>query len=71
MDVNFSLNMSETGMEGSSFLLFTGWVVLENVKSFTRTNINKPDLPREKRVNRDIFGTSNLQNRSYGVSCDE
>ena len=28
-------------------------------------------LPREKRVNRDIFGTSNLQNRTYGVSCDE
>ena len=27
-------------------------------------------LPREKRENRDIFGTSNLQNRSYGVSCD-
>ena len=44
---------------------------LENVKSFTRTNINKPDLPREKRVIRDIFGTSNLQNRTYGVSCDE
>ena len=28
-------------------------------------------LPREKRVNRDIFGTSNLQIRTYGVSCDE
>ena len=28
-------------------------------------------LPREKRVNRDIFGTPNLQNRTYGVSCDE
>ena len=28
-------------------------------------------LPREKRVNRDIFCTSNLQNRTYGVSCDE
>ena len=28
-------------------------------------------LPQEKRVNRDIFGTSNLQNRTYGVSCDE
>ena len=28
-------------------------------------------LPREKRVNRNIFGTSNLQNRTYGVSCDE
>ena len=28
-------------------------------------------LPREKGVNRDIFGTSNLQNRTYGVSCDE
>ena len=27
--------------------------------------------PGEKRVNRDIFGTSNLQNRTYGVSCDE
>ena len=27
-------------------------------------------LPREKRLNRDIFGTSNLQNRTYGVSCD-
>ena len=23
-------------------------------------------LPQEKRVNRDIFGTSNLQNRTYG-----
>ena len=28
-------------------------------------------LPRERRVNRDIFGTSNLQNRTYGISCDE
>ena len=28
-------------------------------------------LPREKRVNRDIFGTSKIQNRTYGVSCDE
>ena len=28
-------------------------------------------LPREKRVNRDMFGTSNLQNISYVVSCDE
>ena len=28
-------------------------------------------LPQEKRVNRGIFGTSNLQNRTYGVSCDE
>ena len=28
-------------------------------------------LPREKRINRNIFGTSNLQNRTYGVSCDE
>ena len=28
-------------------------------------------LPREKRVDRDIFGTSNLQNRTCGVSCDE
>ena len=27
-------------------------------------------LPQEKCVNRDIFGTSNLQNRAYGVSCD-
>ena len=31
----------------------------------------KQILPREKRVNRDIFGTSNLQNRTCGVSCDE
>ena len=28
-------------------------------------------LPREKRVNCDIFGTSNPKHRSYGVSCDE
>ena len=28
-------------------------------------------IPRENRVNHDIFGTSNLQNRTYGVSCDE
>ena len=28
-------------------------------------------LPKEKRVNRDIFGTSNLQHKTYGVSCDE
>ena len=28
-------------------------------------------LPRENRANCDIFGTSNLQNRTYGVSCDE
>ena len=28
-------------------------------------------LPGEKCVNRDIFGTSNLQNRTYGVSGDE
>ena len=28
-------------------------------------------LPREKHVSRDIFGASNLQNRTYGVSCDE
>ena len=28
-------------------------------------------LPWEKRLNRDIFRTSNLQNRTYGVSCDE
>ena len=28
-------------------------------------------LPREKGVNRDVFGTSNLQNITYGVSCDE
>ena len=28
-------------------------------------------LPREKHVNHNIFGTSNLQNRTYGVSCDE
>ena len=30
---------------------------------FTPTKVN--------RVNRDIFGTSNLQNKTYGVSCDE
>ena len=28
-------------------------------------------LPQEKRVNRDICGTSNQQNMTYGVSCDE
>ena len=28
-------------------------------------------LPREKCVNRDIFSPSNLQNRTYEVSCDE
>ena len=28
-------------------------------------------LPQEKHVNRDIFGTSNLQNRTFEVSCDE
>ena len=28
-------------------------------------------LPREKRVTRNIFGTSNLQNKTYGVSCGE
>ena len=46
---------------------------LQNVKSFTRTNIVKPDFTPTKvnRVNRDIFGTSNLQNRTYEVSCDE
>ena len=27
--------------------------------------------PGEKHINRNIFGTSNLQNRTYGVSCDE
>ena len=45
---------------------------LENVKSFTRTNNQQTIFyPGEKHINRNIFGTSNLQNRTYGVSCDE
>ena len=28
-------------------------------------------LPRDERINRNIFGTSNLQNKTYGVSCGE
>ena len=44
---------------------------LENVKSFTRTNINQPDFTRRKARKSRHFGTSNLQNRTYRVSCDE
>ena len=41
---------------------------LQNVKSFTRTNIVKPDFTPRKS---DMFSTSNLQNRTYEVSSDE
>ena len=40
---------------------------LENVKSFTRTNQSTNQiLPREKRVNHDNFGTSNLKTELVG-----
>ena len=50
---------------------------LVNIQSWKMSNLlhgpisTNQILPREKRINRDILGTSNLQNISYVVSCDE
>ena len=44
---------------------------LQNVKSFHGPISSNQILPQEKRVHCDIFGTSNLQNRIFEVSCDE
>ena len=66
-----------------SLRILVNFVVLNDVMLLTQTQSWKMSnllhgpistnqiLPREKRVNRNIFGTSNLQNRTYGVSCDE
>ena len=52
------------------------WIIF-NYQSWKMSNLlhgpisTTQILPGEKRVNRDIFGTSNVQNKTYGVSCDE